>query len=59
VGNSGIAETSILALLAARGLGVLSTDTTGENHILLHDGHTLGVDGAQVGVLEEGDEVSL
>lgn len=46
-------------LLLGTSLGVLSTDATSENHILLHDGHTLGVDGAQVGVLEEGDEVSL
>ena len=27
--------------------------------VLWHDGDTLGVDGAQVGVLEESDEVSL
>jgi len=49
----------LVALLATRGLGVLSTDATSENHILLHYGHTLGVDGAQVGVLEERDEVGL
>jgi hypothetical protein len=28
-------------------------------NVLGHDGHTLGVDGAQVGVLEEADQVSL
>jgi histone H3 len=38
---------------------VVSTDATSEDHILLHDGDTLGVDGAQVGVLEETDQVSL
>lgn len=38
---------------------MLSTDTAGEDHILAHNGDTLSVDGAQVGVLEETDEVSL
>lgn len=28
-------------------------------HVLGHDGDSLGVDGAEVGVFEEGDEVSL
>ena len=40
-------------------LGTLSTDAAGELDVLGHDGDTLGVDGAQVGVLEETDEVSL
>ena len=53
--NSG----SDASLLLGRGLGVLSTDATSENHILLHDGHTLGMDGAQVRVLEQRNEVSL
>ena len=35
------------------------TDTAGELDVLWHDGHTLGVDGSQVGVLEESDEVRL
>ena len=34
-------------------------DTAGELDVLWHDGDTLGVDGAQVGVLEKTDEVSL
>lgn len=38
---------------------VVTTDATSEDHVLLHDGHTLGVDGAQVGVLEETNQVSL
>ena len=37
----------------------LSPDSPGQLDILGHDGDPLGVDGAQVGVLEESDEVSL
>ena len=37
----------------------LATDAARELDVLGHDGHTLGVDGAEVGVLEEADEVSL
>ena len=37
----------------------LTTDAAGELHILGHDGDTLGVDGAEVGVLEETDHVGL
>ena len=40
-------------------LSTLSTDTAGELDVLGHDGDTLGVDGAQVGVLKQTDEVSL
>lgn len=40
-------------------LGSLTTDTTGQLDVLWHDGNALGVDGAQVGVFEETDEVSL
>jgi hypothetical protein len=40
-------------------LRALTTKTTGELDVLGLDGDTLGVDGAQVGVLEEGDEVGL
>ena len=39
--------------------GALTTDSAGELHILGHDGDSLGVDGAEVGVLEEADHVSL
>jgi len=38
---------------------VLATDTSGQLDILRHDGDTLGMDGAQVGVLKQTDEVSL
>ena len=40
-------------------LGALATDTTSELDVLGHDGDALGVDGAEVGVLEETDEVGL
>jgi len=43
----------------SRCLSSLSTDPPGELDILRHDGDTLGVDGAQVGVLEQADQVSL
>ena len=39
--------------------GSLTTDSAGELHVLGHDGDSLGVDGAEVGVLEETDEVGL
>ncbi len=37
----------------------LTADSAGELEILGHDGNSLGVDGAEVGVLEETDEVGL
>ncbi|TRY67801.1 hypothetical protein TCAL_15884 [Tigriopus californicus] len=40
-------------------LGALPTDTAGQLDVLGHDGDTLGVDGAQVGVLKETHQVSL
>ena len=40
-------------------LGALATDAAGELDVLGHDGDTLGVDGAQVGVLEEANKVGL
>ena len=40
-------------------LGAFSTDTPGQLDILGHDGDTLGVDGAQVGVFKQTDEVGL
>merc|ERR1712131_417959 len=38
---------------------MLATDATDQLDVLGHDGDTLGVDGAQVGVLKQADEVSL
>ena len=40
-------------------LGTLATDTAGQLDVLGHDGHPLGMDGAQVGVLEETHQVGL
>ena len=40
-------------------LGALAADPAGELDVLGHDRDALGVDGAQVGVLEEADEVGL
>jgi hypothetical protein len=42
-----------------RSLRALTTDAAGQLDVLGHDGDTLGVDGAQVGVLEQANEVSL
>ena len=40
-------------------LGALTTDAAGKLDVLGHDGHTLGVDGAQVGVFEQTNKVGL
>ena len=40
-------------------LDALATDATGQLDVAGHDGHALGVDGAQVGVLEEANQVGL
>ena len=40
-------------------LRALATDTAGQLNVLGHDGHTLGVDGAQVGVLKQANQVGL
>ena len=40
-------------------LSTLSTDTASQLDVFWHDGDTFGVDGAQVGVLEETDQVCL
>ncbi len=42
-----------------RSLGTLATNATGELDVLGHNGDSLGVDGAQVCVLEKPNEVSL
>ena len=44
---------------AVHALRTLATDAAGELDVLRHDGHALGVDRAEVGVLEEADEVGL
>jgi histone H3 len=40
-------------------LRAFTTDAASQLDVLGHDGHTLGVDGAQVGVLEQTNQVSL
>ena len=40
-------------------LRALATDATGELNVLGHDGHALGMDGAEVGVREEANKVGL
>ena len=47
------------ALYEARCLSSFATDAASELDVLGHDGDTLGVDSAQVGVFEETNEVSL
>ena len=43
----------------AANLRALTADAAGELHVLRHDRDTLGVDGAQVGVFEEANEVGF
>ena len=40
-------------------LSTFSTDTAGKLDVLWHNGDTLGVDGAQVGIFEKTNQVSL
>ena len=40
-------------------LTAFSSDTTGELNVLGHDGNSLGMDGAEVGVFEESHQVGL
>ena len=42
-----------------RSLSALAADATGQLDVLGHDGHTLGVDSSQVGVLKEAHQVGL
>jgi hypothetical protein len=42
-----------------RSLGAFSTDAASELDVFRHDGDSLGVDGAKVGVLEESNQVGL
>ena len=40
-------------------LGAFATDSSGQLDVFRHDGHSLGMDSAQVGVFEKTDQVSL
>ncbi|PAV84150.1 hypothetical protein WR25_11356 [Diploscapter pachys] len=42
-----------------RNLVAFASDPSGELDVLGHDGDTLGVDGAQIGVLEQADQVGF
>ena len=44
---------------APHALGALTADAAGQLNVLRHDGDALGVDGAQVGVIEDADDVRL
>jgi len=50
---------SVLLLARFNILGAFSTNAASELDVLGHDGDALGVDGAEVGVLEQADEVGL
>ena len=57
--SGGVDTTPFFWELKLRSLGAFATDATGQLDILGHDGHTLGVDGSQVGVLKEADQVGF
>ena len=48
-----------VCLSSGERLGALTADAAGKLDVLWHDGDTLGVDGTEVGVLEEANEVGL
>ena len=57
--GGGLEEDRLFRFRYRGSLSSLATDSPGQLDVLGHDGDTLGVDGAQVGVLEQTDEVSL
>ena len=50
---------AVIVVCMKHSLGTFSTDSSGQLDVLWHDGDSLGVDGAQVGVFEETDQVSF
>ena len=50
---------AVCFVVQANHLCSLSADSAGQLNVLGHDGDTLGMDGAQVGVFKETNEVSL
>ena len=46
-------------MIKSNNSGSLTSDSSGELHVLWHDGNSLGVDGAEVSVLEESNHVGL
>ena len=59
IGSFGGLEKDRLFWVEGRELSSLSTDPPGQLDVLGHDGDPLGVDGAEVGVLEEPHKVCL
>ena len=55
----GLEKGRLFVFVLWNSLSAFSTDTSCQLDVLWHDGDTLGVDGAQVGVFEESDQVSL
>ena len=51
--------TTVEYSVRAKHLGAFTTDTACQLDVFWHDGNTLGVDGAEVGILEQADEVGL
>ena len=49
----------MVCLIVVCSLGTFATNAAGQLDVLGHDGDALGVDGAQVGVLEQADQVGL
>ena len=49
----------VIVVGASQHLRAFSTDATGQLNVLRHNGDTLGVDGAQVGVFEKSNKVSF
>ena len=43
----------------ARSLGTFAADASGKLYVFGHDGHSLGVNGTQVGVFEQPDQISF
>ena len=53
------AHASVFGPSAPHALGALAADAAGQLNVLGHDGNALGVDGAQVGVIEDADDIRL
>jgi len=56
---SGLEKGLLFCLEKSNFLGTFTTNTSGQLDVLWHDGDTLGVDGAQVGVLKQTNQVCL
>ena len=50
---------AVCFVLQRRGLGAFTTDSAGKLDVFGHDGDSLGVDGAQVGVLKQTNKIGL